>query len=112
MLFFVCVCIKYPFASFTAQVWRKNDVEAMEYGGEIWINQGHLQEKLDLSSISDRTQYYSNKFKKMRCEIQECGNYQPCRVFIQNILAVQLKIQATIFKAKFRVNQHGIVWRR
>ena len=48
----------------------------------------------------------------MRCEIQECGNYQPCRVFIQNILAVQLKIQTTIFKAKFRVNQHDIVWRR
>ena len=48
----------------------------------------------------------------MRCEIQECGNYQPCRVFIQNILAVQLKIQATIFKAKFRVNQHDIEWRR
>ena len=53
----------------------------------------------------------------MRCEIQECGNYQPCRVFIQNILAVKLtmtaiKIQATIFKAKFRVNQHDIIWRR
>ena len=48
----------------------------------------------------------------MRCEIQECGNYQPCRMFIQNILAVQLKIQATIFKAKFRVNPDDIVWRR
>ena len=100
------------FASFTAHAWRKNVVEVIEYSVEIWMNQGHLQEKLDLSNISDRTQYYSNEFKKMRCEIQECGNYQPCRMFIQNILAVQLKIQATIFKAKFRVNQHDIVWRR
>ena len=33
-------------------------------------------------------------FKKMRCEIQEYGNYQPCRVFIQNILAVQLTMTA------------------
>ena len=53
-------------------------------------------------------------FKKMRCEIQEYGNYQPCRVFIQNILAVQLtmtakKTQAAIFKAKFGVNQHDIL---
>ena len=53
----------------------------------------------------------------MRCEIQECGNYQPCRVFIQNILAVQLtmtakKTQAAICKAQFGVNQHDIVLRR
>ena len=31
---------------------------------------------------------------KVRCEIQECGNYQPCRVFIQNTLAVQLTMTA------------------
>ena len=53
----------------------------------------------------------------MRCEVQECGNYQPCRVFIQNILAVQLttvakETQAAVFEAKFGVNQHDIVLRR
>ena len=26
----------------------------------------------------------------MRREIQECGNYQPCIVFIQNIFAMKL----------------------
>ena len=52
------------FALFTAHAWRKNVVEVIEYGGEIWMNQGHLQEKLDLSNISDRTQYYSDKFLK------------------------------------------------
>ena len=51
----------------------------------------------------------------MRCEVQECGNYQPCRVFIQNILAVQLtmvakKTQAAVFEAKLGVND--IVLRR
>ena len=30
----------------------------------------------------------------MRREIQECGNYQPCGVFIQNILAVELPMTA------------------
>ena len=48
------------------------------------------------------------------CETQERGNYQPCRLFIQNILAVQLtmtanKTQAAIFKAKFGVNQLDLV---
>ena len=46
----------------------------------------------------------------MRCEIQECGKYQPCRMFIENTLAVQItmstvKTQAVIFRKKFGVNQ-------
>ena len=43
--------------------------------------------KLGIANIGDRTQYYSDKFKKMRCEIQECGKYQSCRMFIGNTLA-------------------------
>ena len=49
---------------FTVNAWRKNGVEVREYGAEKWINQGHLQEKRNLSNISDRTQYYSDEFKK------------------------------------------------
>ena len=37
---------------------EKNNVIVIEYGGEIWKNQGHLQEKLDIANIADRTQYY------------------------------------------------------
>ena len=51
-----------PFALFTAEAWRKNDVELIENGGKIWINKGHLQEKLGIAKIADRTQYYSHKF--------------------------------------------------
>ena len=50
------------FALFTAKAWRKNGVEAMEQGSEIWINQVHLQKHLNLENISDRTQYYSDEF--------------------------------------------------
>ena len=50
------------FTLFTAKAWTKNGVEVIEYGGEIWINQGHLQKKLDIANIADRTQYYSSKF--------------------------------------------------
>ena len=37
-----------PFALFTAKAWKKNHVEFIEYGGEIWINQEHLQEELSI----------------------------------------------------------------
>ena len=50
------------FALFTANTWRKNDVEVVEYGGEIWISQRHLQKTLAIANIGDRTQYYSDKF--------------------------------------------------
>ena len=63
----------------------KNDVEVLEYGGEIWINQKkNIERKLDIANIADRTQYYSSWFKKMRCGIQECDKYQSCRIFIKN----------------------------
>ena len=41
--FFVCMYKMNTFALFTAEAWKKNDVEVIEYGGEIWINQKHLQ---------------------------------------------------------------------
>ena len=52
------------FALFTAKAWIKNGVEAIEYAGEIWRNQVDLQEKLGLSNIYDKTQYYPDKCKK------------------------------------------------
>ena len=53
----------------------------------------------------------------MRCELQECGKYQPCRMFIENTLAVEItmsavKLQAVIFWDKFGVNQHDKVLRK
>ena len=62
LFFFLCMYKMDSFALFTANAQRKNDVEVIEYGGKIWINQGHLQEKLDIANIADRTQYYSDEF--------------------------------------------------
>ena len=50
----------------------------------------------------------------MRWEIQECGKYQHCRIFIKNNLAIQItmssvKTKAAIFKSKFGVNQNDKV---
>ena len=113
----MCIYKINSFALFTANAWRKNDVEVIEYGSEIWINQRHLQKKLGIANIGDRTQHYSDEFKKLRCEIQECGKYQPWRTFIENTLAVEIimsavKPQAAIFKSKFGVNPNDKVLRK
>ena len=50
------------FALFTANAWRRNGVEVIEYSDKIWINQGHLQEKLGIADILDKIQYYSDEF--------------------------------------------------
>ena len=92
---------------------EKNDVEVLEYGGEIWIDQKYLEKKLDIANITDRILL---ELKKMRCEMQECGKYQPCRIFIKSTLAIKIKIssvktQAAVFRDKFGVNQHNKVLR-
>ena len=43
----------------------------------------------------------------MRCEIQECGKYQHCRIFIKNNSAIEItmssvKTKAATFKSSFR----------
>ena len=53
----------------------------------------------------------------MRCRIQECGKYQPCRIFIKNTLAVEttmsaVKTQAAISREKFGVNQRNKALRK
>ena len=53
----------------------------------------------------------------MRCEIQERGKYQPCRMFTENTLAVEItmstvKTEAVIFRDKFGVKQHDKVLRK
>ena len=73
----MCIYKMNIFALLTAEAWKKSDVELMEYGGEMWTNQKHLQKKLDISNVADRTQY---SISEMRCKIQKCGQYQPCRL--------------------------------
>ena len=61
----MCVCIKLvSHLLYSLQKHGKNDVEVIEYGGEIWINQKNIEKKLDIANIADRTKYYSSWFKK------------------------------------------------
>ena len=48
---------------------------------------------------SNKTQYQSDEFKKRRCETQECEDYQPCRKFIAEELAIHLILDTKTVKA-------------
>ena len=52
------------FALFTAEAWRKKDVELIENGGKIWINEGHLQEKLGIAKLLTELSIILTNFKK------------------------------------------------
>ena len=60
--------------------------------------------------VGNKTQYYSDKFKKKRHEIQDCEDFQPCRKFIVEELAVHLildikTVKAAELKTKLGYNQ-------
>ena len=42
LFYFVCIYKMNTFDLFTAEAWKKSDVEVIKYGGETWINQKHL----------------------------------------------------------------------
>ena len=52
------------FALFTANAWRKNGFEVIGYGGKIWINQGHLQEKLGIAKFQTKFSIILTNLKK------------------------------------------------
>ena len=49
--------------------------------------------------VGNKTQYYSDEFKKRRYEIQNCEDFQPCRKFIAEELAVHLIINIKTVKS-------------
>ena len=55
---------------FSVNTWSKIDVEAIKYNGKKWIYE--KQKTVAYKNLAgNKTQYYSDKFKKRRCEIQD-----------------------------------------
>ena len=81
--------------TFSINTWSKNDVEAIKYKGKKWINEKDLQKALGCKNLAGtKTQYYSDEFKKRRYE-----DFQPCRKFIAEELAIHLILDTKTVKA-------------
>ena len=90
----------YKMKSFSIKTWSEIDVEAIRHSGKKCMNEKHLEIALDYKKLaSNKTQHYSDEFKKRRCELQDCEDFQPCRKFIAEELAVHLIIDIKTVKA-------------
>ena len=79
---------------------EKNYVEAIKYNGKKWIDEKDLEKTLGGKNFAgNKTQYCSNEFKKWRYEIQDCEDFQSCRKFIAEELAIHLIIEIKTVKA-------------
>ena len=102
----------YKMKSFSIKTWSEIGVEVIKYNDKKWINEKHLEAALGYKNlVSSKTLYYSNKFKKRRYELQDCEDFQPCRKFITEELAIHLIIdiktaKAAELKTKLGFNQN------
>ena len=73
----------YKMYTFSINPWSKIDVEAIKYNGKKWINEKDLEKVLGYKNlVSNKTQYYSNEFKK------EDMKYKTLKIFnlVENLL--------------------------
>ena len=74
--------------------------EVIKYNGKKWINEKDLETALGCKNLSgNKTWYYFNEFRKRRDEIQGCQDFQPCRKFLPEKLAIHLIIETKTVKA-------------
>ena len=55
-----------------------------------WLNEKHIETQLGHANVPAVTNKYSSEYKKQRQELQNCGNYQPCRRFLKEEFALHI----------------------
>ena len=63
----------------------KNGVEVIVFNGEKWLNETNIKDQLKHSNLAAVTLQYPLKYRKQRQELQNCGSYQPCRIFFKKV---------------------------
>ena len=57
------------------------------------LNEKHIEKQLGHANLPTVILQYPPKFRKQRKELQNCGNYQPCRRFLEEDFAKQIIIE-------------------
>ena len=103
----------------------KNGVEVIVFNGKKWLNETNIKsikwlngtnvkDQLKHSNLVAFTLQYSTDLIKQKQELQDFGNYQPCRRFSEEDFTMQIimdcrKTPAVNFKTKLGFNQHDPV---
>ena len=93
------------------ETWKENSVEVLVFNGKKWLNETNIKDQLKHSYLAAVTLLYPLKYRIQRQELQNCGNYQPCRIFLKESLAMQIirdcrTTPAVNFRTKLGFSQH------
>ena len=88
-----------------------NGVEVIVFNGKKWLNEANIKDQLKHSNLAAATLQYSSELRKQKQELQDCGNYQPCRRSLEEDFAMQIIMDcratpAVNFETKLGFNQH------
>ena len=96
-------------AEITKETWGGgNGVEVIIFNGKKWLNKTNIKDQLKHLNLAAVTLQYSSELRKQRQELQDCGNYQPCRRFLEEDLIIMdfRTTPAVNFKTKLGFRQH------
>ena len=96
----------YQMLTFSIKTGTKTGVEVIKYNGEKWINEKHLETALGYKIwLVTKLSFTQINLKKRKYEIQDCEDFQPCRKFTAEELAIHLIIDIkTVKAAEFKIN--------
>ena len=85
----MCVCIKWFIIS--KETYENNGIEVItDKFGELWLNERHVQQHIELKNLPALKNKYSEEYKKCRYELIDDPVKQSCRRFIRNDLALKI----------------------
>ena len=89
----------------------KNGLEVIVFKGKKWLCEKHIEDQLKHSNLPVISLKCSPEFRKQRQEVENCGNHQPCRRFLEENLTMQIIVDcrttpAVNFRVKLGFNQH------
>ena len=94
----------------TKETWERNCVEVIVFNDKKWLNQTNIKDQLKDSNLAAITL----KYRKQRQELENCGKYQPCRIFLKESLAMHIIMDyrttpAVNFRTKLGFRQHDLI---
>ena len=72
----------YKMVDITKETYENNGIEVIaDKFGELWLNERHVQQQLELKNLPALTNKYSEEYKKCRYELIDDPIKQSCRRF-------------------------------
>ena len=79
----------YKMVIISKKTYENNGIEVItDKCGELWLNERHVQQQLELKNLPSLRNKYNEEYKKCRYELIDDPIKQLCRRFIRNDLAL------------------------